>query len=254
MRLKTRPAAGIEDIRAHFDEVAATYTEAHGDAVRLLRYRVALIREALRLQPTDRLLEIGCGPAQHLIALRAHCALGAGLDLSAGMILRAEEHARGAGAAIELLVDDARQMRLVPEASFDAAFAVGALEHVPEKDRVFEQAFRILAPGGRLAVLTVNGEYIWYRRIARVLKLDTRHLSTDDFASAATLRALLERAGFKSIRCESWRFVPRGDTPAAVWPVLELLDRLGSLFGISSWRGGLLLRAEKPDVRDQPAA
>ncbi len=251
-RLRTRPIDGPEDVVSFFDELALTYSEAHGNADRLLHQRVALISGAIRLKPSDRLLEVGCGPAEHLIALRGQCAEGTGLDLSSRMIRRAEANARAAGRDIRFVVGDARRMAHIDDDSIDAAFLVGTLEHVPEHRLVFEQVMRVLAPGGRLAVLTVNGDYVWYRRIAPVLGLETRHLSTDRFAGIGMLQSTLLSAGFSSVQASTWRFIPRGDMPVFVWPGLEVLDRLGRHFGISTWRGGLLFRAEKPPGSGQP--
>ena len=60
-RLKTRSARSHADVAAFFDASAPTYAEQHGEAERLLRYRLELIREAARFRPGDTVLEVGCG-------------------------------------------------------------------------------------------------------------------------------------------------------------------------------------------------
>ena len=51
--LRTTIVRNHEDVRQFFDARAPSYAEAHGRPARLLRYRLALIRQHARLQPTD---------------------------------------------------------------------------------------------------------------------------------------------------------------------------------------------------------
>jgi hypothetical protein len=114
---------------------------------------------------------------------------------------------------------------------------------MPDKLRVLRQVRRVLAPGGRLVCLTPNGGYAWYRHVAPVLRREVRHLSTDHFVTRAELDALVRAAGLSVVERRYWTFVPRGDMPAGVGPVLAGLDGLGQLTGGGYLRGGVAIAA-----------
>ena len=65
----TTPVHGLDDVRGFFDRCASAYTEQHGHSERLLAYRLGLIRAHARLRPDDVVLDVGCGPGDHLVAL-----------------------------------------------------------------------------------------------------------------------------------------------------------------------------------------
>ena len=94
--LRTTIVRAHEDIRAFFDAQAEQYAETHGDPSSLLRYRLSLIHERAHFQPTDVVLEIGCGHGLHLLALADSFGRGIGIDLSPAMLRVARRHARGA--------------------------------------------------------------------------------------------------------------------------------------------------------------
>src|SRR5262245_42535682 len=93
-RLKTRPAANHADVAAFFDACAHSYKEQHGDAERLLRYRLDLLSERAQFQVDDTVLEIGCGNGLHLIGLADRFGRGIGTDLAPAMIAAARNSIR----------------------------------------------------------------------------------------------------------------------------------------------------------------
>ena len=239
-RLQSRPAE-TGDIRAFFDGLAATYAEAHGDAARLLEYRLALIRRLLAPSFGGTLLEIGCGPGVHLYPLADAYGRAIGTDLSPGMIAVAESarSVHPCAARIELYAEPAERLASVRDSTADAVLCVGALEHMPDKAAVLAEARRVLKPGGRFVCLTPNGDSLWYRRIAPWLRCEVRQLPSDRFVNRAELRALLDGARFRESESGHWRFVARGDMPWWVGRTMEGLDRVGMVFGASLLRGGL---------------
>lgn len=237
-----RRASDIEDF---FDRAAADYREAHGSAERLLAYRLGLIRSMMRFNEGDRVLELGCGPGNHLLPLAGSFACALGTDLSAAMIGIASQRCReqGLGDKVRFEVANAETLENIAPRSFDAALCVGALEHMPDKAAVLRSVAHVLVPGGRFCCLTPNGDWPWYRAIAPRLGLATTRLSTDRFIGAAEARELLAQAGFTRIAIGHWTFVPRGDMPAPWGAAMQTLDAVGRLARIGRWRGGLRFHA-----------
>lgn len=246
-RLTTRPIAGPQELVEHFDRIAPEYEDTHGPAARLLRYRLAVIDGLLGSPCRGTLLEIGCGKAIHLIPLARTCERALGTDVSAQMVRMARRAADRCawGDRIELRVDPAEQLTTVPDACVDVVLCVGALEHMLDRAGVLAQVRRVLRPDGRFVCLTPNGDYCWYDRLAPRLHLETRHLSTDRFLPAGELAALTDQAGLAVQRLEHWRFIPKGDLPAACGVLLHGLDFVGQRVGARRLRGGLALLASR---------
>jgi 2-polyprenyl-6-hydroxyphenyl methylase/3-demethylubiquinone-9 3-methyltransferase len=250
-RLTTRNVRTPEDVVRHFDGLAPHYREAHGCAGKLLSYRLGIIRRFLGEAQGGTLLEIGCGTAIHLLALATEFTHAIGTDLSPEMVNVARRHAEGLSWSkrVSIRVDPAEELATIEDSSIDVVLCVGALEHMLEKDRVFRQVHRVLKPRGKFICLTPNGGYCWYRHVAPVLGIDSRHLSTDQFLTAGELEGLLSSAGLEIVARRHWRFVPRGDLPGGWGLVLQMLDWWGERAGIGYLRGGIGVAAVRPDGR-----
>lgn len=255
MRRRARSARGHADVAAFFDNSAAGYSEQHGDAARLLRYRLDLLRTGARFTAGDVVLEIGCGNGLHLVALAAEFGRGLGIDLSPAMIEAARRRAAESPYRdkVSFSVDAAETLTTIGEDSVDAVLCVGSLEHMLDRAAVFRSAFRALHDGGRLVCLTLAGDSLWYRWVAPALGIETRQLETDRYLSRAELEALVRGAGFREIELDSWSFVQRGDMPASLAWLFDRLDGLGRRLGIGFLRGGIRVRAVKGRARAEPA-
>ncbi len=243
--LKTRPARGHADVAAFFDACAKGYADRHGDADRLLAYRLSLLRAAARLKPGDVVLEIGCGTGFHLLGLVDEYGRGIGVDLSPAMVEQARTRRGQHAAKVAFQVDAAERLATIGDGQVDVAFAVGALEHMLDQAAVCESVHRVLAPGGRFVCLTVNGGGLWYRRLAPALGIGTRQLATDRYLTGRELDRLLRDAGFPSPVIGHWTFVQRGDMPPWAAALMAGLDRLGAALGAGWLRGGLSAVAVK---------
>ena len=246
-RLRTRCVQNSTDIRAFFDAIAVSYRESHGSTARLLNYRLALIRTLLVPGSGGVFLEIGCGPGAHLFPLAGAFSRVIGADLSPSMIAAAEVSRRThpCAARIELYAEPAERLASIKDEAADAVLCVGAFEHMPDKAAVLAEVRRVLKPGGRFVCLTLNGDYLWYRRIAPSLGYDVKHLSSDRYLNQAELRALLREAGLRVNELGYWRFVAKGDMPGWAALGLEWLDRAGVVCTPSLLRGGLFFCADK---------
>ncbi|MGH8909937.1 MAG: class I SAM-dependent methyltransferase [Egibacteraceae bacterium] len=248
-RLKTRLIRTRQDVADHFDSLAPSYYDAHGHAQRLLAYRLAVIRRLLAGARRGALLEVGCGTAIHLLPLAGEFSRAVGIDLSPEMVRVARRRAGGSPwrDRISLGVDAAEELATIEDRSVDVVLCVGALEHMLDRPRAVSQAHRVLRPTGVFVCLTPNGGYCWYRHLAPVLGLDTRHLSTDRFLTVDELEALIGGAGLVVKGRQHWRFIPQGDMPGGLGPVLRALDWGGERLGIGCLRGGIAISAVRPE-------
>src|SRR5947207_15230148 len=87
------PARILEASRRGFDEWAPSYEEDRRSR-KIASMQLAAF-EALELVAEDRLLDVGCGSGAAVRRAAAVAERAAGVDLSPGMITRAEELARG---------------------------------------------------------------------------------------------------------------------------------------------------------------
>ena len=247
-RLTTRIIRTPADVVRHFDGLAQHYCDAHGPAERLLSYRLEVIRWFLAGAQRGTLLEIGCGTAIHLLSLAEEFACAIGTDLSPEMVALARRRAESSPCSdcTSIRVDPAEELATIEDRSIHVVLCVGALEHMLDQARVVHQVHRVLKPGGMFIGLTPNGDYCWYRHLAPVLGLDTRHLSTDHFLTAGELEGLLSGAGLEIVGRRHWRFVPQGDLPGGWGLVLRVLDVCGERAGIGYLRGGIAVAAVRP--------
>ncbi len=134
------------------------------------RGRSLLVREHVRPQAGERILDLGCGPGELLAFLPANVSY-LGVDISADYIARARERFGDRG---EFRVGDATSIELV-EHRFDLVLAFGVLHHLEDDDAtgLLDRAASVLEPDGRIVAVdpTITGGQ---SRIARAVILRDR--------------------------------------------------------------------------------
>jgi len=131
------------------------------------RFRAETLRHA-RLQPGDRVLDVGCGTG--ILTRLAGDAVGpqgaaVGIDPGPVMIARARENARKAASQAEFRLAAVERLPF-PDASFDVALSSLMFHHLPPetKREGLHEVLRVLVPGGRLVLVDVDrpANLLWW--------------------------------------------------------------------------------------------
>ena len=184
---------------------------------------------ALDLSGRERLLDMCTGTAD--LAIEAATAAGGrarevvGVDFSSGMLALGREKVRLADldARVHLARGDATRMPLA-DGAFDVATVAFGVRNVSDPEQACREFHRVLKPGGRLAVLEFGSPvvpgmrtlYLWYFRhvLPLIGRLVSRHgdaytylpASVIEFPSGEGVAAILRRAGFESVRWQTFTF------------------------------------------------
>jgi ubiquinone/menaquinone biosynthesis C-methylase UbiE len=149
----------------------------------------------------SHVLDIGCGSggiALHLVD-KHRAGHVTGFDVERPVIAAARHRAQKRGLADRTDFVQARPGPLpFPDGAFDVVFSKDALLHVPDKDAVFREIFRVLSPGGVFAASN------WMIGHDREPSPDMKAYVAAEglsfsMASSGRYRSAMERAGFNDI-------------------------------------------------------
>jgi SAM-dependent methyltransferase len=122
---------------------------------------VAFLVDALGLEAGERVLDVGCGPGRHALALARRGIEVLGVDLSEDFVTLARDAAAAEGLPARFEVLDVRV--LAYDAEFDAAICLcqGGFGLLGGRDETaaFERIAAALRPGGRLALTAFSAAF-----------------------------------------------------------------------------------------------
>lgn len=176
-------AAATPDALAQFDHF-------HGRGPAATEELAAL----LDLEPGERVLDIGSGIGGPARWIAARCNVHVtGVDLTPEFCEAAEELNRMTGMANRVRIFRGSALDLpLPAAAFDAAYSQNVVMNIADKRQFYREAFRVLRPGGRLALSNLcAGAGAPYYPAPWAMTPETSFLATVD-----EMRADLAAAGF----------------------------------------------------------
>jgi SAM-dependent methyltransferase len=194
-------AVTIDQFTKQAEPFAAMPAHSDADIVRL-------IREAARLQPDSRVLDVACGPGLVALVVAESAGHVTGLDLTPAMLDKARELQRERGLS-NLSWDLGRADSLpYPAGTFDAVLTRFSFHHLIEPPAALAEMVRVCRPGGRVVVCdvytTTADQAAEYDRLERLRDPSHVHaLRLDE------LRGLMNAAGLAEVG-EAFARLPMG--------------------------------------------
>jgi SAM-dependent methyltransferase len=145
--------------------------------------------------PTHRVLEVGCGTGNYVIAL--HEMIGCpcwGIDPSPEMLAQAKDRAT----AVEFRLGQAEQIDFAPS-SLDLVYSVDVIHHVQDRPAYYCEASRVLESSGKVCTATDSEWIIRHRQPLSTYFPETIAPEIARYPRIAALKEMMASAGFDQI-------------------------------------------------------
>ena len=216
-----------EKVQQMFDNIAPTYDKLnHIMSLNMDKlWRRHALKEIVDGTP-QRILDVACGTGDSTISIARAAAEGTkvtGADISEGMMALVMEKAEkaGVGDRIDLQVADGEALPY-EDGTFDRVTCAFGIRNFEHKERGLAEFRRVLRPGGKAVILELsvpqNKVIRWFYDLyfLHILpwvggaisgdKAAYRYLpaSVHHFPAPKDFCALMESAGFRSVRCRTF--------------------------------------------------
>lgn len=168
---------------------------------RIQRMAIALAK----IQPSERVLDLGCGPGDGTVRLAELGGIAIGLDYSEGMLGKAGKEPLTRG---RLLRGDAGRLPF-KDGAFDKVVCTNSFHHYPDHFAALKEVRRVLRPGGVLVLVDPRADHLLGWLMIDVGERLIFGLDEVRIFSLEAWRRMLADAGFSSAKVECGRkFLP----------------------------------------------
>ena len=101
-------------------------------------------------------LDVGCGGGIITEGLAKRGADATGVDLAAGALAVAREHAEETGLNIDYKLSTVEALAELQPETYDVITCLEMLEHVPDPQSILDACAKLLKPGGKIFLSTIN--------------------------------------------------------------------------------------------------
>jgi SAM-dependent methyltransferase len=143
----------------------------------------------------SRVLEVGCGTGNYILALQAQTGCMAwGIDPSAEML----EKACARLGEVNFLTGKAEKLEFSAR-SFDLVFSVDVIHHVNNRAAFFSEAYRVLSKERRVCTVTDSENIIRRREPITVYFPETVAVELERYPRIRTLKDMMVETGFVQV-------------------------------------------------------
>lgn len=200
-----------------FDELAQRWWDPAGPQKALHALnpaRLGYVAERTTLADAS-VLDVGCGAGLLSEAMAQAGARVTAIDLAPNLLKVARLHGLESDIKVDYRETSVESLADASPATFDAVTCMEMLEHVPDPASIIEACARLLKPGGRLFISTLNRTpaafalaIVGAEYLARLLPKGTHQYR--DFIKPSELAGWLRTAGLEledvsGLRYEPWR-------------------------------------------------
>jgi len=186
-------ASRQQNVSINYDALAREYAQNRQGQPEVMRALLA----TSRVDSASAVLEVGCGTGNYIAAIKSITNCRAwGFDPSAGMAAKAKS------TGIMLHVGQAEMIGFRSR-SFDLLFSVDVIHHVSKRLKYFQEACRVLKPGGKICTVTDSAWIIRHRQPLATYFPETIEAELNRYPRIAQLQTMMTQVGFRDITEET---------------------------------------------------